>query len=54
MDSINPTPMLLKIIVEDSAKNPISGYIITARVMMATKFSMVCFSGLNTGSIKPE
>ena len=54
MEWRNPTPTLLKAIVEDSAKNPINGYIIIAKETIAMKFSMVCFLGLKTGSIKPE
>ena len=54
MERWNPTPMLWKAKVEDSAKNPINGYITIAKVIIAMKFSMVCFSGLSTGSIKPE
>ena len=54
MELRNPTPMLLNAMVEDSAKNPINGYIIIANVTMAMKFSIVCFLGLSTGSIKPE
>ena len=50
----NPTPTFPKANVEDSAKNPIKGYITTANVTIAMKFSIVCFLGLNTGSIKPE
>ena len=49
-----PTPMLFKAMVEDSAKNPINGYITIAKVTIAMKFSIVCFLGLRTGSIKPE
>ena len=46
--------MLFKAMVEDSAKNPINGYITIAKVTIAMKFSIVCFLGLRTGSIKPE
>ena len=46
--------MLLKAIVEDSARDPINGYITKPKVTIAMKFSIVCFLGLSTGSIKPE
>lgn len=52
--SIKPIPILPNAKVEDSAKNPITGYITTARVTIAAKFSIVCLLGLRTGSIKPE
>ena len=49
-----PTPIFPNPIVDDSAKNPIKGYITIANVIIAMKFSIVCFLGLRTGSIKPE
>ena len=54
MDRWNPIPIFWKAIVENSDKNPINGYITIAKVIMAMKFSIVCFLGLRTGSIKPE
>ncbi len=49
-----PTPLIPRINEEESAKIPITGYIIIAKIRIIPKFFKALEPGLREGSIKPK
>lgn len=50
----NPTPAVLRIIDEDSAKNPMNGNTTIAKIKLIMKLWIVFPLGILSGSTKPE